>query len=98
MPYPFKIRRLEGKLQEQMIRDFEGCPNGLASCNHWGFKLIGNVTEETLEGIYNYPLDPRDVWIMTSPKSGTTWAQEMIWLLANDMDYEGAKTPLVPTR
>lgn len=25
---------------------------------------------------------------------GTTVTQELIWLIANDMDYEGAKEPL----
>lgn len=23
--------------------------------------------------------------------SGSTWAQEMVWLLGNNLDYEGAK-------
>ncbi|KAF0303386.1 Sulfotransferase 1C2A [Amphibalanus amphitrite] len=98
LAYPYKIRPLQGELQEQMKRDFEGTPSGLAACNHWGFKLMGKVTDDLLEDIYNYPLEERDVWIMTPPKSGTTWAQEMIWLLANDLDYEGAKTPLLPNR
>lgn len=29
-----------------------------------------------------------DIWIVTFPKCGTTWAQEMLWLLANNFDYE----------
>lgn len=31
-----------------------------------------------------------DVWIVSFPKCGTTWAQEMLWLLANNFDYETA--------
>lgn len=31
-----------------------------------------------------------DVWLITYPKSGTTWCQEMIWLICNDLDYETA--------
>ncbi|XP_055627574.1 luciferin sulfotransferase-like [Toxorhynchites rutilus septentrionalis] len=31
-----------------------------------------------------------DVWMVSYPKSGTTWCQEMIWLICNDLNYEKA--------
>lgn len=31
-----------------------------------------------------------DVWVVTFPKCGTTWAQEMIWLINNDLNYKTA--------
>ncbi|KAM8711743.1 hypothetical protein ACLKA7_012280 [Drosophila subpalustris] len=31
-----------------------------------------------------------DVWIVTNPKCGTTWMQELVWLLMNDCDFEAA--------
>ncbi|XP_043207700.1 sulfotransferase 1E1-like [Amphibalanus amphitrite] len=98
VPFPFKIRPLEDDVQKKIAKDFEGYPNGLASCNHWNFKLSATASEEQLEDLYNYPLDPRDVWVVTPPKCGTTWSQEMIWLIANDLDYEAAKKPLMPDR
>ena len=30
--------------------------------------------------------------------SGTTWTQEMVWLIQNDCDYEGAQCLLCPDR
>lgn len=36
-----------------------------------------------------------DVIVATFPKSGTTWTQEMVWLLKNDLDYDGAKTGIL---
>uniref|UniRef100_A0A1B6BWH0 Sulfotransferase domain-containing protein n=2 Tax=Clastoptera arizonana TaxID=38151 RepID=A0A1B6BWH0_9HEMI len=35
-----------------------------------------------------------DVWVISFPKCGTTWTQEMVWLLGNNLDYEGAKEPI----
>ena len=98
IPYPFKVRPLDEDVQKKIANDFVGYPNGLVSCNHWDFKMAGTQTEESMEELYNYPLDERDVWVVTPPKCGTTWSQEMIWLIANDLDYEGAKTPLTPDR
>lgn len=31
-----------------------------------------------------------DVWVVTFPKCGTTWIQEMVWLVNNDLNYEKA--------
>jgi len=41
--------------------------------------------------LYNFELRPSDIWIVTYPKVGTTWSQEMIWQLVNDVDIEGGK-------
>lgn len=40
---------------------------------------------------YNFEARPDDVWITTVPRSGTTWTQELIWLLANKLDFEQAQ-------
>ena len=33
-----------------------------------------------------------DVWVVTPPKCGTTWTQELAWLLLHDLDFETAKS------
>eukprot|EP00090_Calanus_glacialis_P045776 TRINITY_DN8712_c0_g1_i6.p1 TRINITY_DN8712_c0_g1~~TRINITY_DN8712_c0_g1_i6.p1 ORF type:complete len:325 (+),score=130.36 TRINITY_DN8712_c0_g1_i6:23-997(+) len=32
-----------------------------------------------------------DVWISSFPKCGTTWTQEMVWNIVNNLDFERAK-------
>lgn len=45
--------------------------------------------------IKDFAVRQDDVWIITSPKCGTTWTQEMVWLLMNDLNFEEAlKTQL----
>lgn len=36
-----------------------------------------------------------DTWVLSYPKCGTTWVQEMVWLIANDLDYKGAEVNLM---
>nr|XP_018909817.1 PREDICTED: estrogen sulfotransferase-like isoform X1 [Bemisia tabaci]XP_018909818.1 PREDICTED: estrogen sulfotransferase-like isoform X1 [Bemisia tabaci]XP_018909819.1 PREDICTED: estrogen sulfotransferase-like isoform X1 [Bemisia tabaci]XP_018909820.1 PREDICTED: estrogen sulfotransferase-like isoform X1 [Bemisia tabaci]XP_018909821.1 PREDICTED: estrogen sulfotransferase-like isoform X1 [Bemisia tabaci] len=35
-----------------------------------------------------------DVFVCSFPKAGTTWAQEMVWCIANNLDYKGAEVVL----
>ena len=35
---------------------------------------------------------PYDIWIITPPKCGTTWMQEILWLIENEVDTEKAKS------
>ena len=44
-----------------------------------------------LEKIKNFPVYHDDVWVVTLPKCGTTWMQELTWLIMNDVDIEKSK-------
>ncbi|XP_055628884.1 luciferin sulfotransferase-like isoform X2 [Toxorhynchites rutilus septentrionalis] len=44
------------------------------------------------ERIRNFQVLEDDVWIVTFPKCGTTWTQEMVWLIDHDLDYHTART------
>ncbi|XP_043272404.1 sulfotransferase 4A1-like [Venturia canescens] len=43
------------------------------------------------EGFRNFKAKSDDVWVITQPRSGTTLTQELVWLLANNMDFDNAK-------
>ena len=40
----------------------------------------------------NWKVREDDIYVLTFPKNGTTWTQELVWLLQNDCDFEQAKT------
>lgn len=39
-----------------------------------------------------------DVWVVGHAKTGTHWAQEMIWLLNNDLNYASAREQKINDR
>ncbi|EDW83235.1 uncharacterized protein Dwil_GK22430 [Drosophila willistoni] len=43
------------------------------------------------ESIRSLPVYKDDVWMVSYPRTGSTWAQEMVWLLGHQLDYEAAK-------
>ena len=51
------------------------------------------VNGKWAEMIYNFKLRPDDVWIIGYPRCGTTWTQEIIWQIINNLDLETAKNP-----
>nr|XP_053633850.1 luciferin sulfotransferase-like isoform X3 [Cherax quadricarinatus] len=42
----------------------------------------------------NFPVYQDDTWVVTYPKSGTTWTQELVWCLINDPKSPEAKLEL----
>ncbi|XP_045532596.1 sulfotransferase 1C4-like [Pieris brassicae] len=40
--------------------------------------------------IYNMEIRSSDVFVDSFPRSGTTWTQDMVWLIVSDLDYERA--------
>ena len=45
--------------------------------------------------VFTMKIRPDDVWIVTHPRCGTTWTQEMTWHIMNGVDLETAKIPLI---
>ena len=50
--------------------------------------LPQKYVDQDLERIKNMEIFEDDIWIVTFPKCGTTWTQEMIWMLHNNLDFE----------
>lgn len=54
--------------------------------------------ERIAQTVKNMEVRPDDVWIVTYPKSGTTWTQELIWLVCNGLDFQTAKDVSIDAR
>lgn len=49
---------------------------------------------EIAERIRNFEVKDDDIWIVTYPKSGTTWTQEMVWHIVNNVNPQMGQLPL----
>ena len=70
------------------------CINDLVRYEN-GFVMPRYFAENLEKKIYNFELRDDDIWIVTYPKCGTTWTQELVWMLINDVDIEKGKKPQI---
>lgn len=51
--------------------------------------------EKYVDDIRDLKVYEDDIWIISYPKCGSTWAQEAIWQIMNNLDFDGGgKVPL----
>jgi len=58
---------------------------------HSRYCSLADTFQPVLDRVFNFEVRDDDVWIVTSTKCGTTWAQEMTWLIMNTFDFKTAK-------
>ena len=103
-PYPFEWTPLtkEEKMKRREVYFANGpwCVSPKASMLDLVRSSPGNVLmprqfTKIAEAIYNFKLRPDDVFVVTYPKCGTTWTQEMVWQILHDLDLEGGKESIM---
>lgn len=50
------------------------------------------------ENFYNFEAREDDIWVVTFPRSGTTWTLELVWMISHDLDYERGQRELLGQR
>lgn len=91
-----EYRSLEGEVKEQLERFF-GRRDHFIEVNP-GRVVMPKRFADLGDSIRALPVRSDDVWLMSFPRAGSTWAQELIWLLGNNLDYEAARNQLQQVR
>lgn len=50
------------------------------------------------EQVRDFEIRADDVFMCSYPRTGSTWLQEMVWLLGNDLNYDVAKNTIQQIR
>ncbi|KAL1140692.1 hypothetical protein AAG570_000622 [Ranatra chinensis] len=74
-----------------MLETFRGEKTGWYQVGPKKYFLPSKYAQEA-DHFLSFKTRSDDIWICTFPRSGTTLTQEMIWLIANNFDFERAKS------
>ncbi|CAB3381573.1 Hypothetical predicted protein [Cloeon dipterum] len=81
---------IEGDMAKKLEDLFGLASGGLIEVNP-GKVLIPPKFKSYAQRIIDMEVRPDDVWLVSYPRTGSTWTQEMVWLIGNDLDFQGAK-------
>ncbi|XP_067632419.1 amine sulfotransferase-like [Eurosta solidaginis] len=61
-------------------------------------QMFGFFDQSFVDKVYHMEVRDDDVWLVTLPKCGTTWMQELLWLVLNNFDFEAARNEHLEVR
>uniref|UniRef100_A0A023F7C4 Putative sulfotransferase n=1 Tax=Triatoma infestans TaxID=30076 RepID=A0A023F7C4_TRIIF len=92
--FPYKITNIEGNDGKELVELFKGQAAGFVQVGPKKWTLPAKYAEHA-EKYYTFDLKQDDLWVMTHPRSGSNWMQELLWLINNKLDYEiSTKIPI----
>ncbi|KAJ8982716.1 hypothetical protein NQ317_019507 [Molorchus minor] len=88
----FTCKPLEGVYGEITDKGL-GIKNALYEFNP-GKSLLPRAYENIAQKILDAPVREDDTWLVSFPRTGSTWCQEMVWLIGNNLDFDTALNTL----
>ncbi|EZA50543.1 Sulfotransferase 1C4 [Ooceraea biroi] len=92
-----KYELLPKEKTAELLKVFKGERTGWVLVGPKKYFFPYRYTEQGA-GFYNFKARPDDTWVLSYPRSGTTWTQELVWLLSNNLDFDTAKKNLLAER
>ena len=82
-----KIARKAVGMKEIKIREY-GRRAKLFS--YRGF-IFPDFIVNDIRNVHDFAIREDDIWVCSFPKAGTTWVQEIVYLISSDLDFQGAE-------
>ncbi|KAI9555126.1 hypothetical protein GHT06_017641 [Daphnia sinensis] len=88
-----EFRKVEKSLNGDFKEHFPKV-DGFVRSDPGGFVMMEEYARHA-EKVYRFQPRNDDVWVVTFPKCGTTWTQELVWMIMNDCDKVRGKAPII---
>lgn len=95
--YPFQINTIDEKEKALVRKLLNADPSEYVRVGPKKYLETANISQLGLE-LLNFQARKDDVWLFGYQRSGTTMTQEMLWLIKNDLDFEGAAKEVLDHR
>lgn len=94
--YPFQVEKLDEK-SRKLLESFNQNLD-VARIGPKGYLQPNSIHSPLGIDLLNFQARKDDVWLFGFQRSGTTMTQEMLWLIKNDLDFEGAAKEIMDIR
>ncbi|XP_068631874.1 sulfotransferase 1C4-like [Battus philenor] len=95
--FPFVIKNVTDEEDAIIKKYYKGYIRPFVRIGPNGYLWPAGYGDHAAE-IYNLEVRPDDIWVASYSRSGTTWLQELVWLVMNDLDFATASSVSISKR